>query len=77
VAAINALRARADIDPDRIFVLGHSLGGYLAPRIAEQDGKLAGMVIMGIVQSALALLPGAAAIPRRDWRRKLKRWRSC
>ena len=27
-------------------MLGHALGGYLAPRIAEQDGKLAGIILM-------------------------------
>ena len=26
----------------KVFVLGHSLGGYVAPRIADEDGKLAG-----------------------------------
>jgi uncharacterized protein len=40
------LRHRPEIDPNRIFVLGHSLGGYLAPRIAAQDGKLAGLVFL-------------------------------
>jgi hypothetical protein len=29
---------------NRIFVLGHSLGGYAVPRIAARDGKLAGLI---------------------------------
>ncbi len=46
VAAAALLRARPDADPERIFVLGHSLGGYLAPRIGRRDPKLAGLIIM-------------------------------
>jgi dienelactone hydrolase len=40
------LRAQPEVNPKRVFVLGHSLGGYLAPRIAEEDGKLAGLIIL-------------------------------
>jgi fermentation-respiration switch protein FrsA (DUF1100 family) len=29
-----------------VFVAGHSLGGYLAPRIARADPNIAGMIIM-------------------------------
>lgn len=46
VAAAAFLRQQAGVDPKRVFVLGHSLGGYLGPRIAAQDGKLAGLIIM-------------------------------
>ena len=35
------------IDPSRIFVLGHSLGGMMAPRIAERAEILAGIIILG------------------------------
>jgi uncharacterized protein len=46
VAAVRLLRARADIDPDRVFTLGHSLGGTLAPQIATDDPSLAGLIIL-------------------------------
>lgn len=36
IAAILALRAVAEVDADRVFVLGHSLGGMMAPRIAAR-----------------------------------------
>ncbi len=45
VAAVALLRARPDIDPHRVYVLGHSLGGMLAPRIAK-EAAADGMVIM-------------------------------
>jgi dienelactone hydrolase len=45
-SALEVLRAQPEVNKDRIFVLGHSLGGYMAARIAEQDGKVAGIVIM-------------------------------
>ena len=46
VAAVALLRTVPQIDPRRIFVLGHSLGGFLAPRIATADPDLAGLIIM-------------------------------
>jgi hypothetical protein len=46
-AAAALLRAQPEVDAKRIYVLGHSLAGNLAPRIAEADGKLAGLVILG------------------------------
>jgi dienelactone hydrolase len=46
VSAATLLRSQKEVDPKRVFVLGHSLGGYVSPRIAEDDGKLAGLVIL-------------------------------
>jgi dienelactone hydrolase len=46
VHAIALLRAQPSINPKRIFVIAHSLGGYALPRIAQQDGKLAGAVVL-------------------------------
>ena len=45
VAAIAALRATEGVDPKRVFVLGHSQGGMLAPRIALKAGDVAGLVL--------------------------------
>ena len=47
VAAVDLLRTTPGIDPGRVFVAGHSLGGYLAPRIAaEAPGRLAGIALL-------------------------------
>jgi uncharacterized protein len=46
VMAAEVLRAQPEVKPGRVFDLGYGLGGYLMPRIAEADGKLAGMVIV-------------------------------
>jgi dienelactone hydrolase len=46
VNAIALLRSQPEVNGSRVFAIGHSLGGYVAPRIAEQDGKLAGIVLM-------------------------------
>ena len=46
VAAAALLRTLPEIDAKRIFVLGHSLGGGLAPRIGQRDPHLAGLVIL-------------------------------
>ena len=46
VEAVKALRTRRGIDPARVFVLGHSLGGMLVPRIASADPSIAGFVVL-------------------------------
>jgi dienelactone hydrolase len=50
VAAVQALGKVPGIDPRRLFVLGHSQGGMMAPRIAahaaQAGAPLAGLVLM-------------------------------
>jgi dienelactone hydrolase len=45
-AGVALLAHQPNIDPKRIFLLGHSLGGYLAPRIAAEDSQIAGIMVM-------------------------------
>ena len=45
LAAVALLRQTARIDPAHIFVLGSSLGGLAAPRVAQRDPAIAGLVI--------------------------------
>ena len=46
LAAVDLLRRTAGVDPRRIVVLGHSLGGTLVPRIGQRDAGIAGFIIM-------------------------------
>ena len=47
VAAVGLLRATPAVDPDAVYVIGHSLGGYLAPRIAARaGGRVRGIAIL-------------------------------
>jgi len=46
LSAAAQLRTTEGIDLKRIFVLGHSLGGTVAPRIGQADPKLAGIIIL-------------------------------
>jgi len=46
LSAVGLLRGLPEVDPRRVVVLGHSLGGTLAPRIGERDTALAGLVIL-------------------------------
>src|SRR5690606_24805705 len=58
VAAVAALREVDGVDRDRVFVLGHSQGGMLAPRIAEASGDVAGLVMLAApARPLLDLLP--------------------
>jgi pimeloyl-ACP methyl ester carboxylesterase len=46
VRALALLRVQTEVDPKRVFLLGHSLGGYVAPRIAEEDGQVTGVILL-------------------------------
>jgi dienelactone hydrolase len=46
LGAVAQLRATDGLDPKRIYVLGHSLGGLVAPRIGEADPQIAGLIIL-------------------------------
>ncbi|MHB2150072.1 alpha/beta hydrolase [Calditrichota bacterium LG25] len=46
LAGVSFLRDIVEIDPEKIIVLGHSLGGYAIPRIARYYPRLAGFIIM-------------------------------
>jgi dienelactone hydrolase len=46
VLAAGVLRAQPEVKPGKVFELGFGFGGYLMPRIAEADGKLAGMIVV-------------------------------
>jgi dienelactone hydrolase len=46
VAAVRQLASWHEIDPKRIFVLGHSLGAQLAPEIGVRAGNIAGVVLL-------------------------------
>lgn len=45
-AQVAYLRTRAEIDPKRIAIVGHSEGGVIAPMVAASDPQLAGIVLM-------------------------------
>ncbi|MGI8555996.1 MAG: alpha/beta fold hydrolase [Pyrinomonadaceae bacterium] len=43
--AVQLLRQTQNVDVKKIFILGHSLGGMLIPRIGERDKNIAGLII--------------------------------
>jgi uncharacterized protein len=46
LAAVALLRKTDNVDTGRIFVIGHSLGGMLVPRIGLRDKGIAGFIVM-------------------------------
>ena len=46
-------RTEPEVDPKRVFVLGFGVGGFIAPRIAGDDGKLAGLILLGAPEHSL------------------------
>jgi dienelactone hydrolase len=61
VAAVALARALPGADPARVFVVGHSLGGMLAPEIAARDGRAAGVVLLAPGGRPLAETAGEQA----------------
>jgi len=45
IAALDALQKHKGINPEKTYVLGHSLGGMLIPRIAERATHAAGFIV--------------------------------
>lgn len=73
-AALVLLRATGEVDPERVFLLGHSMGGMLAPRIAEMEEGIAGLIMLAAPSRQLTAtirtqveyltdLPGAQMAP--------------
>ncbi len=46
LAAVVLLRETKGIDPARVYVLGHSIGGMVLPRIGSADPHIAGLIVM-------------------------------
>ncbi len=56
LAAIDLLRKFDKIDKKRIFILGHSLGATLAPRIATRSEQLAGIILLAPAARGLYII---------------------
>jgi dienelactone hydrolase len=56
LAAVALLRSQPEIDGKRVYIAGLGLGGFIAPRIAQEDPKLAGLILLN-----------APAKPLEDW----------
>ncbi|MBJ7340500.1 alpha/beta hydrolase [Mycolicibacterium sp.] len=46
IAAVRLLREHPLVDPARVFVLGHSQGGTMAPRIGAAEPSVAGLIVL-------------------------------
>ena len=46
LAALELARAHPAVDPERVYIAGHSLGAQLAPEIARRDGRVAGAILL-------------------------------
>jgi uncharacterized protein len=48
VSAGAVVRRQGSVDPSRVFIVGHGLGGIVAAEIARRAGGIAGLVLMGV-----------------------------
>jgi pimeloyl-ACP methyl ester carboxylesterase len=63
LAALNYLRNRSDVDPDRVGAIGLSLGAINIVQAAAQDRGLKAIVLDGLGQSGSADLPSPTTAP--------------
>jgi uncharacterized protein len=62
MAGVEFLRARKEIDPKQIGLIGHSEGGLIAPMVAAQNGDVAFIVLMagaGLTGEEILYMQGA------------------
>jgi dienelactone hydrolase len=72
LSALALLRQQPHIDRQRVFLIGHSLGALMAPRIAKRDGHLAGVILLaaperldlGVVLQQLKYLSALPGTPQ-------------
>ncbi|GAB3040098.1 alpha/beta fold hydrolase [Oleiagrimonas citrea] len=58
ITAAHQLASHANIDLRRVFLVGHSLGAMLAPRIGRRDPSLAGLVLLAAPARSLLTVIG-------------------
>jgi hypothetical protein len=56
LAALEAARIHDGVDPGRVYLAGHSLGGMLAPEIARRDGRVAGVALLAAPARQIAVV---------------------
>lgn len=56
LSALDVARAHPRVDPARVVLVGHSLGGMLAPEIGLKDDALAGVVMLAAPARDLATI---------------------
>ena len=54
--AIDFLRGQAGIDPERLFIIGHSQGGLVTPRILARDSDIAGGILLAAPSRPFSIL---------------------
>lgn len=46
IAAAELLKDHPNIDPEKVFIVGHSMGGMLSPRIDAEGGNFRGLILL-------------------------------
>lgn len=78
-AAVALVSKQQRINPKAVFLLGHSLGAYLAPRIATGDPQIAGIAILGantkpieqVIVEQIRYLSGKSGAPAEESAKQL------
>ena len=83
ILAADLLRRDSRIDPERIFIAGHSMGAMLAPRIDAEGGNFAGLILMAgtlrtldevLLYQTREMLDGSGPLLKRILNSQLKKY---
>ncbi len=79
LSAIQLLSGNSHVDSSRIFIVGHSQGGMMAPMIAQQSTKLKGIILLAgnarplqdmLIEEMEYLYPDSAVMDANNYRQK-------
>ncbi len=79
LSAIELLKNNSHVDSTQIYIAAHSQGGMLAPLIAQQSGKLKGMILLAanarpiqdmLIEQMNYLYPDSAVMKVNDYNQK-------
>jgi len=68
IRSLDVLLQRADIDPERVAMMGFSYGGFYALNTAALDPRIRAVAIMGYFNDRLRVLEAAEPYGFLDWR---------
>jgi dienelactone hydrolase len=64
MTAVDYLLGRDDVDPDRVIVIGGSLGAFFVPALAAADGRIAAAVSIYGAGDIQSILSASSEMPR-------------
>ena len=81
--AASLLKQHPNIDPEKVFIIGHSMGGMLAPRIDAEGGDFRGLILLAgsprklediMLYQTREMIPLSGRLVGKILEKQLKKW---